>query len=569
MVGETGTVGERGDVAEARCQHCGKVYKSLRGKSVHERACKEKGAKDPRKKSEGKVVAEPPSSVAASELEDVDASADELTGPGDRKGGLKVDFRMPDSSIVSDASAEIKQLISQMEEERTRWEEERKKFLEQTESLGVDGDQYSGAKTSEPASVVARDVGDARLFEIAGALDDIEGEIGKKADVELVRELLEWKEEMAKQLNDLDENVTTLTTVLGEFSARTLDDLASLRKKLKVKADEGELDILKKKIRRMDGRLEGVLEEVGYREALDLSKIPPGILELVYQTTMDDVARALNKVLGHADAEKAILSAMEEVRLKTSGSEFFRYVSPRFKTKGLASSIEKGLISAKQVQMTYDELLKRMMEYIPRHTPKNFRALIKVKSQEFAVDRSNKLEKDMRKMEQEVQTLQESLAETSKNVEEKVSRIASQLNDMRKELESAPSTGRAEDSQESPDLESSDQPLSREEKIVRARFEYDTVEVETDTPSPLDEEGAYVQPSDEIEELVLTSIPSGGMSFTKLKKVLRPALPGNDPQSILDSLVEKGVIEKRPRGKGFVYFTKEVAEEEGSVPEDE
>lgn len=576
MVDEKRVVEDRRDVAQARCQYCGRTFKSPRGRSIHERACKERESTTSREDVVGEGVPEHVSSAvtSASGAEVVDI-VEELTVPipADQEGGLKVDFRMPEASYVSDASAEIKQLISQMEKERKKWEEERKRFMEQTEALVVEEERYPTTEISEPPSLRELDVEDVKLFEmkVAGELDEMRAQLRKKADAEMTRELLEMKEDVATQLDYLDDNVATLTTVLSEFSARTLDDLAVLRKKLKVKADEGDLDSVKKKIRRMNTKLEGVLEEVGYRESLDISKIPPGILELVYQTTLDDIARALNKTLGHSDAEKTILGVLEEVRLKTSGSELFRYQSPRFEIKGMASSMEKGLISAKQVQMTYEELVKKMLEHIPRHTPKNFRALIKVKSQEFAVDRSNRLGKELRNISQDVQSLQESLSEVSQNVSVEVSRLSSQLKDIRRELEKAISGSKVEVSVGASEPKDEGQSLSREERIVQARFQHDVNGHEADPTSQLQEEddsGAISY--NEIEGVVLSSIPEEGVSFTKLKKKLSPAFPGMDVQSVLDSLFQRGLTEKRPRGKGFIYYAKEEAEkEEGSGPENE
>lgn len=575
MADEKRVVEDRRDVAEAQCQHCGRTFKSPRGRSVHERACKEKGSTASRKGVARKGVTEPvpPKAPPKTEGEAIDI-VEELTVPlpEDEKAGLKLDFRMPDTGYVSDASAEIKQLISQMEKERTRWEEERKKFMEQTEGLGGDEDRQLRTEVSESSSLMELDTEDIKQFEmkIASQLENMKNELQKKADQQTMRALLEMKTDVMTQLSDLDENVTTLTTVLSEFSARTLDDLGLLRKKLKVKADEGELDSLKKKIRRMHVKLEGIVEEIGYRESLDLSKIPPGILELVYRTTLDDIAEAMNKTLGHSDAEKTILSVMEEVRSKTSGSELFRYQSPRFRIKGLGSSIEKGLISAKQVQMTYEEISKRLLEHIPRHVPKNFQALIKVKSQEFAVDRSNRLEKEMNGLNKEVQTLQEALSETSSNISGEVSKLASQLKDIKRELGKTSSFTKEGDPQDSPEAEAEGTSLSREEQIVQARFEHDVSPHEEEPTGQLGEDEPEATSHDETEDVVRRAVPEDGISFTKLKKKLSPAFPGMDVQSILDSLIEKGLLEKRPRGKGFVYYAKEKAEkEEGSGFENE
>jgi hypothetical protein len=446
----------------------------------------------------------------------------------DPKGGLKVDFRMPDSTYVSDTSLEIKRLIAQMEEERKRWEDERKRFLEQTEGLLVGEEPYTGQDIPEPSIKKSPEIREALLSEmnIVGELD------------ELRNELESWRE-MTEQLESLDENVDTLTNVLGEFSARTLEDISSLSKKLEVKADVGELGLLKELIDRLDGKLDDVIDVVGYEESLNLSKIPPKILELVYQTTLDDVTSALVRTHGEAETEKLVNMVMEEVRIRTSGSEMFRYQYPRFKIKGLASSIERGLVSAKQVQMTYDEILKRLKEQIPQHQAKNFRAMIKVKSQEFAVETSTDVSKRLESMEAEMQTLGKSVSEISSTMSQEISRLASELADINSKLKRFEP---AVDGKKSDGVEST--------------FEQPSPEVPQETVEGADEEPS----AEEVEKQVLALIPVKGTTVTKLKKL---DLPGGDLQSVLDSLVKKGAVYKRKKGKGFVYSVKEGDEEGG------
>jgi gas vesicle protein len=543
------------DVTDAQCQYCGRTFKSPRGRSIHERACKEKA-----------------SHVSGGKSEEV---SDEITSPQPdySEGGLKVDFRMPDVGHVSGATIEIKQLIAQMEKERKKWEEERKKFMEQTEGLVDEEESYPDERIPRLSSDLKPDVEDLALAEMKTAkeLTDIKNRLKRKVDLETMKELLEWSDDVGSQLSDLDENVATLTSVLGEFSARTLDDLESLRKKLNIKADGGELKTIKKTIRKMNEKLEDIVEEVGFGEHLDLSKVPPRILELTYETTLNDIAGELNKVLGPTDAERAVEKVMEEIRLKTSGSELFRYESPRFNTGGLASSIENGLVSAKQVQMTYDELLKKLKDHLPQYHPKNFRGMIKVKSQEFAVESGKELAKVVGRIQQEIQSLRESISSTSEDLSKEISKISAELNDITEELKRISSSGREISSSETTDEGGSEPALSLEEVIIKARLEEDANEFQEEVPGPLIEEEHAEEPSyDEREEIVLTSISSKGLSFTKIRKQFERSMSEEDLQSVLDSLVQKGLIEKKRRGKGFVYSLVEEAEkEERSVDQDD
>lgn len=563
------------DVTEAQCQYCGRTFKSPRGKSIHERACKEKTSHVSRGKSE-EVSREPSPSetTTKSEVESAEV-ADEIASPQPdySEGGLKVDFRMPDVSHVSGATIEIKQLIAQMEKERKKWEEERKKFLEQTEGLVDEKERHPDERIPRLSPDLKPDVEDIVLAEMkmAEELNDVKNQLKRKADIETMKELLEWSDDVGGQLSDLDDNVATLTSVLGEFSARTLDDLESLRKKLNIKADGGELKTIKKTIRKMNEKLEDIVEEVGFGEHLDLSKVPPRILELTYETTLNDIAGALNKVLGPLDAERAVETAIEEIRLKTSGSELFRYQSPRFNTGGLASSIENGLVSAKQVQMTYDELLKKLKDYVPQYHPKNFRGMIKVKSQEFAVESGKELGKVVGRIQQEIQSLQESISATSENLSKEIGKISTELSDITEELKRISSSGGETSPFETTDEGGSEPSLSLEEVIIKARLEEDANEPQEEVPGPLTgEEHAEAPSHDEREDLILTSISSKGLSFTKIKKQFERSVSEEDLQSVLDSLVQKGLIEKKRRGKGFVYSLAEEAEkEERSVDQDD
>jgi hypothetical protein len=542
MIEDKRVVDAREDVADAQCQYCEKTFKSQRGRSTHERACKKKQRSRGTTSGKERSVRTPPSSTAQASQEAAEISGELAVPPTeDEEGGLKVDFRMPDARYVSDPSYEIKQLIAQMEEERKRWEDERKKFLQQTEGLLVDDELKTTKGAPEPKGKKVPETEKVLMGEmkIAEELDDLKNEIQRKANIETIRDLVESEEDVTRQLNGLDENVETLTTVLGEFSARTLDNLSSLGKKLDVKADIGELKVLREMIQRLDGKLEDVIEVVGYEESLNLTKIPPRILELVYQTTLDDVTAALIQTMGENETERLISRVMEEVRIRTSGSEMFRYQNPRFKINGVGESIEKGLISAKQLQMTYDEILKRMKEHIPHHQSKNFRAMIKVKSQEFAVEKTTQVARELVSMQAEVQALRESISEVSNRMSHEIAEIASKISDINRKLNEL-----------EPDVD------GKKPNGAGSTFEQPSPEIPQETVEESDEEAS----PEEAEEQVLALIPAEGTTLTKLKKS-NP--PDGDLQSTLDSLVEKGAIGKKKRGKGFVYYPIEDEKEGG------
>ena len=56
--------------------------------------------------------------------------------------------------------------------------------------------------------------------------------------------------------------------------------------------------------------------------------------------------------------------------MKTSGSELFSYNGRSIITENLARSLETHMISAKQIQTTYSELLRNLLTTIPHYKSK-------------------------------------------------------------------------------------------------------------------------------------------------------------------------------------------------------
>lgn len=209
----------------------------------------------------------------------------------------------------------------------------------------------------------------------------------------------------------------------GSITVKRLDALESkidramsdIRRMLdKTSGDEAQKRF-EKDLARISERVQDIMEDSGYGESLSVSKIPPTILEIVYQAILDDIHHEIIKTKGNQDAERIARSALEEVRLKTSGSELFKFDGRKIVTDSLAKSIEANMISAKQIQTTYDVLLDKLLETVPHHKAKNFKGMIKVKSQEFAVDRATKLTKEFAKSEKTVESTNQMVAAMAAN----------------------------------------------------------------------------------------------------------------------------------------------------------
>ena len=209
---------------------------------------------------------------------------------------------------------------------------------------------------------------------------------------------------LAEQVAELEETVQALNNVLSTVSARMLRHVDDLKDDLLRKVGYADLEGVQKDFEKLRDRIDDIVDEVGYGEALDIAKVPPSILELAYQAVLDDVVAELQKARGVHDAEQHILHSLEQVRLKTSGSELFHYKPHRLHAD-VARALEKGLASARQVNTTFAEVLRHLLEPIHYHTPKNFRALVKIKSQEYAVDKALSLANAADRTTEDVQSL--------------------------------------------------------------------------------------------------------------------------------------------------------------------
>jgi hypothetical protein len=213
------------------------------------------------------------------------------------------------------------------------------------------------------------------------------------------RELAERADRLASRLDHLDQKLEK--------------NVAELHRAIERIGKEAELKRVEKELEKISERVLDIMEDSGFGESLSVSKIPPTILEIVYQAIIDDVYLEIMKTKGAQDAERIARAALEEVRLKTSGSELFKFDGRKIVTDNLAKSIDANLISAKQIQTTYDVLLERLLETVPHHKSKNFKGMIKVKSQEFAVDRATRLTREYARLEKEMENSSQMMAALS------------------------------------------------------------------------------------------------------------------------------------------------------------
>lgn len=344
------------------------------------------------------------------------------------------------------------------------------------------------------------------------------------------------REELAAQVAELEETVQTLNNLLSSFSARMLRNVDDLKEEMNRRVSFGDLQPISKELERIRGRIDDIVDEVGYGEALDISKVPSGILEAAYQAILDDVVNELRKARGTHDAEQHIHHSLEQLRLKTSGSELFHYRPQRLHV-GVAKALDKGLVSARQVQMTFEELLRHLLEPIHTYTPKNFRALIKIKSQEYAVDKALTLAKAWEQAGPQIQSLQERMI----HLEGTVTDALRDLQEFAAKLQETLAGVATRESVES---------LGMRLSGIEQR------PIGSPPPEPDSETTDLPVPQEDAPEVrVLRALTGESRTLAALRKEL--GMDEDALRAILGDLAHRGRISSTARGRHIVYRTKE------------
>jgi hypothetical protein len=314
---------------------------------------------------------------------------------------------------------------------------------------------------------------------------------------------------------------------------------------------------LNKDVERLDWKVEQLMDETGFGESMDVSKIPSNILEIVYQATLDDVVREMGKTRSQQEVGTIIEAQLEEVRKNTSGSELFRYNGRRILAENLARSIDHGLISAKQIQTTYAELLAQLLESVPAYKPKNFRAMIKIKSQEYAVDRVTHLLARTEGTDRVLDNMGQMIAAFSAQSNARFTQFSGRLDEI-----AGPMMERKVDSSQFEEVKLALNEvrlavaeLSKESSRLLAKIELGAAHTQAggEAPTPAAEVAPREPPAAELsegEKLIVSMLASGEMSVSALRKQGESFLSADDIKNALDSLRAKGLVESRKGRKG-------------------
>ena len=425
-------------------------------------------------------------------------------------------------------------------------------------------------------------------------IEDLRKRVEEKADASKMEDMGSWRYEIAEQIeglknemNGLKQEDKRLLVQMQEFIDIITGKNEEMIKIVDEKVDETKLRSMKKDFSKMNKKLVSLMEETGFGEIIDVTKIPPNILEIVYDTTLKDISLALWREYGPG-AETVITDTLEKIRLETSGSEMFHYDGRYIRTRDVAKNIKYGMISAKQLQDTYDALLKALQEYVPAYKAKNFKAMIKLKSQEYTVDKTTHLLDKGEKIEENLSRIDSMLSSAVQGLSAQAERIA----DIKKEFEE---TLKKRLSEEMSGIDLKISAMQSSIKSLREEYETSTTVLE----KKLDEREALIASLEERvnalengsntadiekkekkgpkleleglteEEKLVVSTIGEGITYSKLKRSVI-TLISSPIDDILSSLTEKKIIVEKKKGKTRRFFPRPEKEEgEEKIPENE
>ncbi len=401
-------------------------------------------------------------------------------------------------------------------------------------------------------------------------------------------EIINTLETIESDYSRFKDTINNLKNNLQNFMENTSYELGEVKQKTEQKAEkqlvEEKVEDVEEDIFDVDERLNEVMREVGFGEEIEVSNIPPILLEDIYQKILDDLVHELRENLGNHEANQIIQKELENMRMRTSGSELFQYDSRDINIRNLVTSIENNLISPKQIHSTFLELVQKLSEKMPNYKPRNFRAMVNAEGLEFVIKKTTYLLN-------KTSNIEDNLLEVTKNVEKlgtdldsKFSHFNSRLSDIEEKIEE-------EITNQYTDL---DYRLSEMEEMLD-EFNFNQItegfeeirdkneqmeEMIKNKTSDLEMNLSIVQddienlkkdmvdePMTEDERFVFYAIPDDGATFNKLEKEIGKEV--DDIQSKLDSLLEKGKVKDEKRGRWTVYVRSEEGSSEEEIQQDE
>ncbi len=394
-------------------------------------------------------------------------------------------------------------------------------------------------------------------------------------------EIINTLETIEEDYSRFKDTINNLKNNLQSFMDNTHYELGEVKQKTEQKAEkevvEKKVDQVEGEIDEVDERLNEVMREVGFGEEIDVSNIPPVLLEGIYQKILNEIIEEMRENLGNHEANLIIQEELENMRMRTSGSELFQYDGRDINIRNLVSSIENNLISSKQIHSTFRELVQKLSERIPNYNPRNFRAMVNAEGLEFVIkktitllDKSSRLEEGLEDVELGVKSIENELENKYSEMETKLSEIEEKIDKevTNKYTDLNYRVSELEDMFEGLDIDEISEGLKNikeKNEVIEERIENITsdfemslsiVQEDVNTLKESVKEDEYSLTGD--EKFVYYAIPNDGATLKKLQKEVGDEI--DDVESDLESLCDKGKVEIEKRGRWTVYVRSEEQE---------
>lgn len=598
------------------CHLCGRVFKNERALRAHGRQCQKKGNEE----EEIDMVDETEDSP---DEEDIDLLKNEMLSDLKKLKEERKKLAEEKSTFRTELRAELERLKEQklraemnqdddsIYKHRNSSEDTQKKKKaggimvldadeENEEDLGID-EMEEELEVIEP-SVAKMDerISSIDLEELTIQLENIESEMTTKVDFAA---LTKMSEDYGKSIKTLEDSISALNKKIKALVA----DIEERGRRF------GTVQSIAREINKLDERTIEILEEIGFGESLNVTKIPPNILESVYESTIEGIVAEIRKNFGSHDAESIIRKTLEDVRTRTSGSELFYFDGRALRPRKLAQAISAKLISAKQVQTTYDELLKKLLEYVPGYKARNFRAMIKLKSQEYAVDKTTLSLEKLNRIRDDIDNLKtifgtvsnrqnsieieinsligskagkeeiDDLIASVEGIKEKQNELDATLKNINESLEAQAETLAAEREDfikrltelgkmvtpqkkrtpsERPKKETKKEKKVKEEKTkTEAKIKGVTVlddeeDAHDDVKNVEEKTMDLGEAPQDMEVRILSAIPEDGFTLSRIQKDILPDNSEDEVEKLLQVMIDKGLMSTIKRGRHTIYIKK-------------
>lgn len=581
------------NIERKTCQSCGKVFKNYRALKAHERRCKEK--EETKAKGKGDIGEE-------IEEEELPKLREKLMGEVEAIKEERKKLEEERHAFRAEMKKELERLSTEMRAEYKGSIDTEDLDEDVTEILPKEGMEEAGPRGHPAPGVVVLEAeeefeGKVGMDEVEKELDRLEPEVAGIGKGVTLRELEELANELELIESDLNTKVdfAALTKMSEDYEAsikKIEKSIGTVNRKIDgviKEIDEsaekyGSYQNVVREIEKLDDRTNEILEEIGFGESLNVAKIPPNILETVYESTIESTVNEISRNYGSHDAENIISRTLEDIRTRTSGSELFYFDGRMLKTRNLVKAIEQKLISAKQVQTTYDELLSKLMEYLPGYKARNFRAMIKLKSQEYAVDKSTLLLESIEVLREHIDNLKNmvgSVSNRQNTIEIEINRlgeskvgkddierinalldeIKAKQGDLDEMLKGIKEDLTAKRNAFSEDLKSISKRLDELETSGLGKKKKESVKPpkKKEKEEKKKEDKKVIPPGVEVElsedeNRILKKVPSKGHTLSRIKKELGEDMTEKVIKECLQSMIQKGIISIVKRGKHIIYM---------------